>query len=113
MIPSDSLFSFSKKIFLKNICFVENFNISENNITSVELAQVACRSGNTQICGLCDPALTSARPIEQMKTPYLLWLRYQFKPQPSYQGLTLVTYPVHPPTSTLDYLDKWMSIVGK
>jgi len=72
MIPSDSFFFLQKNIFLKNIFFVENFNISENNITSVELDQVACRSGNTQICGLCDPAPTSAPPIEQMKTPYLL-----------------------------------------
>jgi uncharacterized membrane protein YobD (UPF0266 family) len=31
-----------KKIFLKYVYFVENFNISENNIISVELAQVAC-----------------------------------------------------------------------
>jgi hypothetical protein len=66
--------------------------------------------GNAQICGLCDPAPTSARPIEQMKTPYDSIID---SPQLSYQGFTLVTYPVHPPTSTSDYLVKWMSIIGK
>jgi hypothetical protein len=38
-IPSDSLFSFRKKKWGRKESF-ENFNISENNIISVELAQV-------------------------------------------------------------------------
>jgi hypothetical protein len=39
-IPSDSLISFKKKTILKKKYFLENFNISENNIISVKLAQV-------------------------------------------------------------------------
>jgi hypothetical protein len=44
-IPSDSLLSFRKKIFLNLFIYLfiylfENFNISENNMISVELAQV-------------------------------------------------------------------------
>jgi hypothetical protein len=57
--------------------------------------------GNTQICGLCDPAPTSAPPIEQMKTPYDSVIDSNRNWVTSF---TLVTYPVHPPTSTSDYL---------
>jgi hypothetical protein len=38
-IPSDSLFSFRKYVFLI-LFFLENFNISENNTINVELIHV-------------------------------------------------------------------------
>jgi hypothetical protein len=70
----DSLFSLTKKAFFfiaKNVP-LESFNISENNIISVQALKVIWNKQTTQVSVL-DPTQNKSKP--KASSPYSLFLR--------------------------------------